>query len=248
MNLILVAPLLVRLNPFSRERLEKIQTPWGAVEPSVDIFPVVYLLIMYGFIYIFPFGRDVVGQSWFDWCRSEDGPLEWLQFVFFLGAFMCSSIVVWKRRRLGLNLNWIIWILLALLCFFVAGEEISWGERVTGLGIDALREINKQGETNIHNLPFFHHILLDPSFELSCILFGWLGWRVWPHIDAFPAKRYSLYFLFVALFFFYFDISYSSTIRQIRNDQEIFEILMALGLFAHSWHHAFAPRQRSCKE
>ena len=128
---------------------------------------------------------------------------------------------------------------MALICFFVAGEEISWGERLTGIGLDSIRAINSQGETSIHNIHFFHHYLLDPSFEISCLILGWIGWRVWPSIEALPKKRYSLYFLFVALFYFYFDISQASTISQIRNDQEIFEVLMSLGLSSHCWNKAF---------
>ena len=138
-----------------------------------------------------------------------------------------------KKAKKRFNLNLVLWGLLTFLCFFIAGEEISWGERITGFGFDAIRQMNFQGESNIHNLNFFHHILLDPSFEISCILLGWIGWRFLPKLDAFPIKRYSLYFLSVALFYFYFDISYSSTVQQIRNDQEIFEFLMSLGLFLH---------------
>ena len=107
------------------------------------------------------------------------------------------------------------------------------------MGLDSIRAINSQGETSIHNIHFFHHYLLDPSFEISCIFLGWIGWRAWPSIDAFPERRYSLYFLLVALFYFYFDISQASTISQIRNDQEIFEVLMSIGLSSHCWNKAF---------
>ena len=230
------------LNPFSSSSTGNIKTPWGNLEPEVDIFPIVYLLFIYGLVYILPYGRDIIGISWFDWCRSEDGPLEWIQFTAFSFAFIFSSLVLWNRRNEGFTIKWFAWLILALVCFFIAGEEISWGERLTGFGFDALREINMQGESNIHNSEFFHHKLLDPAFEISCLFFGWIGWRVWPEIDAFPAKRYSLYFLSVALFYFYFDISYASTIRQIRNDQEIFELLLAIGLLSHCWNKAFSNK------
>ncbi|WP_320667357.1 pectate lyase [Prochlorococcus sp. MIT 1307] len=236
---ILVASLPRILNPFTSAPPEVVRTPWGNLETKVDIFPVIYLIFIYGFVYILPYGRDVIGISWFDWCRAEDGPLEWIQFIAFATAFVCSSLVLWKRRRSGINIKWFAWLAITLICFFVAGEEISWGERITGFGFNALRDINIQGESNLHNTAFFHHILLDPSFEISCILLGWVGWKVWPNIDAFPTKRYSLYFLFVALFYFYFDISYASTIKQIRNDQEIFELLFSIGLLSHCWRIAF---------
>ncbi len=234
-----MASLFRLLNPFTVSQTNSFSTPWGNLEPKVDIFPVVYLIFIYGFIYILPFGRDVIGMSWFDWCRSEDGPLEWIQFFGFFSAFLCSLVVLWKRKNKGFNLLWFCWLLLAIVCFFVAGEEISWGERITGIGLDSLRSINVQGESNIHNTAFFHHKLLDPAFEISCLFLGWIGWRIWPNFDVLPSKRYSLYFLFVALFYFYFDISYASTIKQIRNDQEIFEVLMSLGLLLHCWNTAF---------
>ena len=232
-------PIFKYLNPFAPFKPKGIYTSWGYIEPTVDIFPVVYLLFIYGFIYILPYGRDVVGISWFDWCRSEDGPLEWIQFIGYFLGFICSSLILFKRRRIGVNKTWIAWLILALICFFVAGEEISWGERLTGIGLDSLRAINSQGETTIHNIHFFHHNLLDPAFEISCLFLGWIGWRSWPSVDAFPSKQYSLYFLFVALFYFYFDVSQASTISQIRNDQEIFEVLMSLGLSSHCWNKAF---------
>ncbi len=240
-----MSSLLANLNPFAPIYKKKIRTPWGNLKPKVDIFPFLYLLLMYGFVYILPYGKYVVGMSWFDWCRSEDGPLEWIQFVFYLSASLFAFMAVYRRKNRGLNINLLIWILIALLLFFVAGEEISWGERITGFGFQSLRDMNSQGESNIHNLHFFHHLLLDPSFEISCILLGWFGWRLWPKLDCLPSKEYSLYFLFVALFFFYFDISYTSTIKQIRNDQEIFETLMALGMFLHCWRNNFPVKNKA---
>ena len=155
---------------------------------------------------------------------------------------MASPLI--KRVKYGFTLNLILWGLLVFLCFFVAGEEISWGERITGYGLESLRNINYQGESNIHILHYFHHFLLDPSFEISCILFGFIGWKYFPKLDALPAKEYSLYFLFVALFYLYFDLSFSSTVQQIRNDQEIFELLMSLGLFLHCKNNSDIKKAR----
>ena len=219
-------------------------TPWGKLKPKVDIFPIIYLIIVYGFIYVLPFGRNIVGTSWFDWLRKEDGPLEWLQFFFFLGASLCSSIILWRNRKQSFNKQWLFWLVLAALCFFVAGEEISWGERITGFGIDLVRNINEQGESNIHNSEFFQHTLLDPSIISSSLFFGWLGWNYWPEIDAFPKRFHSLYFLPVALFYFYYDISYASTIKQIRYDGEIFELLISLGLLAHCWSSVISQQKQ----
>ena len=215
---------------------KKIQTPWGEIIPKVSLFPIYYLIFIYGFIYILPYGRNIIGISWFDWVRSEDGPLEWIQFIEYAISSLLA-LVIYLRKKRKRDLDSIIWILIAFLSFLIAGEEISWGERITGIGISSISDINVQGETNFHNLPFFHNYLLDPIFEISSIFLGWIGWRRFKKIKALPSKDLSLYFLFVALFYFYFDISWASTNQQIRNDQEIFEFLLSTGIFLHCFRN-----------
>ncbi len=216
---------------------KEIETTWGKLVPEVSLFPIYYLIFIYGFVYILPFGKDFIGISWFDWLRSEDGPLEWAQFIeYSLSSLLAFFVFIKQKKRR--NINSIIWLLIAFLSLIVAGEEISWGERLTGIGIETISNLNVQGETNFHNLPFFHNYLLDPVFEISCIFLGWFGWKRFRKIDAFPNKNLSLFFLFVALFYFYFDISWASTTEQIRNDQEIFEFLLSTGIFLHCLRNA----------
>ena len=215
---------------------KEIKTPWGKIIPDVSLFPIYYLFFIYCFVYILPYGKFFIGISWFDWLRSEDGPLEWIQFIEYALSSLLSFIVFFKQKKKN-EINSIIWFLIALFCFLIAGEEISWGERLTGIGISSISSLNVQGETNFHNLPFFHNYLLDPVFEISCIFLGWVGWRRFKKIKALPNKYYSLFFLFVALFYFYFDISWASTTEQIRNDQEIFEFLLSTGIFLHCFKY-----------
>ena len=215
---------------------KELKTPWGKIIPEVSLFPLYYLLFIYCFVYILPYGKFFIGISWFDWLRSEDGPLEWMQFFEYAISSLLALFVFLCRTKKK-EFNSIIWLLIALLSFLIAGEEISWGERLTGIGINSISNLNVQGETNFHNLPFFHNYLLDPVFEISCIFLGWFGWKKFKKINAFPTKDLSLYFLFVALFYFYFDISWASTTEQIRNDQEIFEFLLSTGIFIHCYRN-----------
>lgn len=211
---------------------KEIKTPWGKIIPEVSLFPICYLIFIYCFVYILPYGKFFIGISWFDWLRSEDGPLEWIQFIEYASSSIFAFIIFLKKRNKK-EINSIIWIFLACILFLIAGEEISWGERLTGIGITSISNLNVQGETNFHNLPFFHNYLLDPVFEITCIFLGWFGWRRFAKLNSLPGKYLSLYFLFVALFYFYFDISWASTTQQIRNDQEIFEFLLSTGIFLH---------------
>src|SRR6185503_3542289 len=82
---------------------------------------------------------------------QEDGIVEWATFLAFVFAAGWLLVVVRKQSP-----SW--WfkgatILLALFCIVVAGEEISWGQRLFGFKPpDVFLERNFQQELNIHNV------------------------------------------------------------------------------------------------
>tara|TARA_Y100001978_G_C23643939_1_gene409747 strand:- start:447 stop:1124 length:678 start_codon:yes stop_codon:yes gene_type:complete len=209
--------------------MKEIKTPFGLIKPNVILFPIYYLIFVFGFVYILPFG---IYKKLF---IGEDSFIEWLQFIlYFSASFISFLIVILDINKKKFKLNTIYWFLLAIFCFYVAGEEISWAERITDIGSNAIREINMQGETNLHNLKGFNDYL-HFSFIFAGIFFGWLGWKFFPKIEALPSKKYSLFFLLVAAHYAFADLSwitlgirYPSLIIS-----ETMEFLMALGLF---WH------------
>ena len=92
-----------------------------------------------------------------EWYRAnvggEDRFLENVQFVAFAVAgvlcFVTARRVGHGRQRLGAASLYAF----ALVFVFVAMEEISWGQRVFGIETPSfLRNLNVQGETNLHNL------------------------------------------------------------------------------------------------
>ena len=210
-----------------------IKTPWGDLVPSVDLFPLIYLIVLYGIVYFLPFGI-------FDfWRKGEDSLAEWFQFFAYLGAGLSALLCFLLSFNRCRRIQAIWWLLMTVFCLYVAGEEISWGERLMGFGFDLLREFNAQGESNLHNLEGVQNYL-HASFMAAGVFLGWLGWRFFPAIEAFPARRFSLYFLIVAAFYFYWDVSWISHGDRIRNDQEAIELLMGLGL----WMHGFTSLRR----
>ena len=208
--------------------MKTINTPWGAINPSVYVFPVQYLLILYGVIYFLPF--DIFKNFFI----GEDSLIEWLQFLGYFFSFLFCTVILFSKKRDRSIKQSICWILLTLFCFYAAGEEISWAERITSIGLDSIREINVQGETNIHNLNGLNNYL-HFSFISTGILFGWMGWKFWPKIEALPSKKFSLFFLIVAAFYSYFDLSWITLGERIRNDQEAIEFLMSSGIFLHCY-------------
>lgn len=216
--------------------LKIIKTPWGQLLPEVNLFPIFYIIFIYGFVYILPFGKNIIGSTWFNLLKKEDGPLEWLQFAEYFLASLFGILIFFKFKN-KTSINSLIWLFFSAFCFFVAGEEISWGERIFGLSLDSLKEISIQGETNLHNLPFFHNLFLDPLLVSICLFLGWIGWRKFTHLNSLPSKRLSLFFLIPALYIFYYEISWASTVPHIRNDLEIYEFLLSTGIFLHFWNN-----------
>ena len=214
--------------------MKLIKTPWGEISPEVNLFPIYYILFIYGFVYILPYGENIVGLTWFNLLKLEDGPLEWLQFSEYFISSIFGIFIYFKNKNKN-TINSFIWLIFSAFCFIVAAEEISWGERITGFSINSLTEISIQSETNLHNLPFFHDFFLDPILIAICILFGWIGWRKWPYLNSIPNKKLSLFFLITALYIFYYEISWASTVEHIRNDLEIYEFLLSTGIFLHFW-------------
>lgn len=84
---------------------------------------------------------------------EEDAIVEWGQVAALLVA--AAAGVVMTRRLGAAGLRWpaALAAVATLTAFGVAGEEISWGQRIIGLATPAaLDAINVQGETNIHNI------------------------------------------------------------------------------------------------
>jgi len=83
---------------------------------------------------------------------QEDEYLEWGTFWAFFLAAIVNGATAYRSWRSGGRLPW--WLCgVGLFCFFVAMEEISWGQRVFGYRPPVyFLENNFQQELNIHNV------------------------------------------------------------------------------------------------
>jgi hypothetical protein len=124
---------------------------------------------------------------------QEDGTVEWATFLAFTMAAAWLVVVVRKQSP-----SW--WfkgacVLLAAFCVVVAGEEISWGQRLIGFKPpDVFLERNFQQELNLHNVLMHEGGLgfkLESKHLVIAIVLGFavawpllvgkarvLGWRV----------------------------------------------------------------------
>ena len=83
---------------------------------------------------------------------QEDQALEWASFWSFFAASVVFAIAARRQRRTIGALPWFL-AGLALFCFFVAMEEISWAQRVFGhRPPEYFLAENYQQELNLHNI------------------------------------------------------------------------------------------------
>jgi hypothetical protein len=84
--------------------------------------------------------------------------IEWIEAIFWL--FACTlylTLFVLKVRSNKWDAMYSWFLFLALLCFVALGEETSWGQQLFGFdSADYIHQINKQRETNLHNLKLWY--------------------------------------------------------------------------------------------
>lgn len=134
--------------------------------------------------------RELLGQL-----HSEWGPHETLQFFIISLALIVALTALrdidWRSQRpLG------AWFALAALsCFYVAGEEVSWGQHIMGWETsEGWAQINDQQETNVHNTSSW----LDQKPRLILLIGIALGGLIFPLLEKYrpqtlPARFAVLY-------------------------------------------------------
>ena len=94
-----------------------------------------------------------ISRPLYRFVTMEDGPVEWGQFFFYAGACILSVSIALKRLKAGHPWQALMFAGFAFANFFIAGEEIAWGQRIFGLQTpDDLKAINAQGEITVHNI------------------------------------------------------------------------------------------------
>lgn len=174
---------------------------------------------------------------------KDDHAIEWMTVVFLLLAAAVCARLAWTWRSLGSD-RAMVWIfaILALASFFIAGEEISWGQRLLGLTVPkALVEVNAQKELNLHNLEIFQrwrHWLLIAFGSVGLLLMAmpshWLGtgpWRGrWTLLR--PSPTLSLNYMLVLLTGGMMEIS--SILKSVRGTEAAIQCRFWVGRLSES--------------
>jgi hypothetical protein len=104
-------------------------------------------------------GMARLNKPLYDFLTREDGPIEWAQFLCYAGASVMAASVSFKRVSQGYRWQGLLYAGLAFATFFIAGEEIAWGQRIFGLQTpEQLAAINHQREITVHNIQIIQDI------------------------------------------------------------------------------------------
>lgn len=190
----------------------------------------------------------------------EDGPVETLSALFWLGAFAFCIFRIVSRRGTVLLFFW------AVFCLLCLGEETSWFQRGLGFATpDYVEARNVQGEFNFHNLAvlnperhswynavlsgevsfalllnadkafalgFVVYFLLIPLLARRKTLLRWLARLGYspPRVEFLVVVWMTLVLSYAAIFFLD-DVSHRHSLREVR------EMLYALFVFLYVWGH-----------
>lgn len=114
-------------------------------------------------------------KPWLYLVLREDYPVEWAQFSLCLVASLLALVAAAGFARRGQRLTALLLLLAGLGLLGLAGEEISWGQRVFGLAEPAeLARVNHQDELNVHDT-FVAGVAVDEVFEVFSWLLGVAG-------------------------------------------------------------------------
>ena len=144
--------------------------------------------IVFGILYI-ALAWHLLSPTQLRLINKEDGIFEYSTFILLLICCLLSVNLAFKLS--GQYRRVLMCSFLALVFFVMAGEEISWGQRILNFNTpEIIQTVNVQGETNLHNLLgyFSDHLFMIIIFTWGCILpflaysnlfcrklFSWIG-------------------------------------------------------------------------
>ena len=115
-----------------------------------------------------------LAPAWYaTWMNEEQGGVELLQWLVLLACVLVAARLLARAeaRRHPALFAWLA--LTALACFYVAGEEVSWGQHLLQWNTpEYWRAVNDQEETNLHNTSSWFDQKPRALLELGVIFGG----------------------------------------------------------------------------
>ena len=121
-----------------------------------------------------PFVNALTPQFYRDWVLPEGyGVLELSHFFVPLAGFFLGVRLLFAKGVRANRLWWVLILFGTLACLYTAGEEHSWGQHFFGWQTpDAWSHVNRQHETNLHNVSPLFNMLPRAVLELAIVALG----------------------------------------------------------------------------
>ena len=108
------------------------------------------------------------------WILPEGyGVLELSHFLVPLTAFFLGVRLLFAKSVRANRLWWVLILFGTLACFYTAGEEHSWGQHFFAWQTpEAWGHLNRQSETNLHNVSWLFNMLPRAVLEITILVLG----------------------------------------------------------------------------
>lgn len=217
---------------------------WGLSLRHALVIAAVPIMIMLGMIAMVPV------PDLFVWITAENSVMEWLQFLLILVSSLIFARLSWRLFQSRQTMIGALCLAMALGTFFVAGEEIAWGQHIFGWRTpEALKAVNVQQETTLHNISsahviFVYGMMLAGLFETVMALLGSVWWNkrrqslvsrlLFPPLCLVPAFFMPFGYRFSRLFLGVDDL-FRHLIFHITKFSEVTELCLYFGLVVFAW-------------
>ena len=124
----------------------------SGLSPDLKVFTVLALVLLAMVYYLFYY--DPVNYVFM---ITED---HWAEYGTSVSYAITGILLLFLSFRVKTSLPRVLYILIGISAILIAGEEISWGQRIISLpsSISFIKEHNLQGEITLHNLEIFDSV------------------------------------------------------------------------------------------
>ncbi|KAA3601470.1 MAG: hypothetical protein DWQ06_07570 [Calditrichaeota bacterium] len=175
------------------------------------------------------------------WLLEENRPVEVATFIFLFLASIWSFKDFWLAKKQNeLFFVYGFYAVFGFVMFVVAMEEIAWGQSFFGFATpESLQEINKQGETTLHNIGE-----LQGRSEFMRLIFGLAGligiaFYYFPFLRRISIPKSIIFYYLIITFHSIIDVYNDYYPIQERFDiylqrvSEFIELLIGMGSFLY---------------
>lgn len=220
---------------------------WSLVGSLLNIPKNIYQKYSSYFIFLIPLLLILSLVSFWIWpmnffieINKEDNLIEYITAFSFLAASALSfaaAIYRFKRRQL---IHVSLLIVAGLIFLFVAGEEISWGQRLLNFKTpQQVAEINQQNELTLHNSQGFAQYVLQAYLILGIYgICSWIFLELNKHLKWLKKSISEILFFTwpLSLYFFqnlFYNLAHEFGHLRFPEWSETSEMILSFGILLH---------------